>query len=100
MVDFSLTNALSPMLFSTNGYKVVVMPMVIDKAQKGAKAKAAEQATAYRREVHHNSSARENELLLEYSLAHGRMPLCNESIGQFPTDLQLHKRPFLLAAVR
>ena len=46
MVDFSLTNALSPMLFSANGYKVVVMPMVTDKAQKEAKAKATEQATA------------------------------------------------------
>jgi len=44
MVDFSLTNALSPMLFSSNGYRVVVMPMVTDKAQK--EAKATEQATA------------------------------------------------------
>ncbi len=40
MVDFSLTNALSPMLFSLDGYKVVVMPMVTDKAQKEAKAEA------------------------------------------------------------
>jgi len=46
MVDFSLTNALSPMLFSLDGYKVVVMPMVTDWAQKEAKVKAAEQATA------------------------------------------------------
>jgi len=46
MVDFSLTNALSPMLFTLDGYKVVVMPMVTDKAQKEAKAKATEQATA------------------------------------------------------
>ncbi len=38
MGDFSLTNALSPMLFSANGYKVVVMPMVTDKAQKEVKA--------------------------------------------------------------
>ena len=45
MVDFSLTNALSPMLFSADGYRVVVMPMVTDKAQKEAKAKATEQAT-------------------------------------------------------
>jgi len=44
MVDFSLTNALSPMLFSLDGYKVVVMPMVTDKAQKEAKAEATEQA--------------------------------------------------------
>jgi len=40
MVDFSLTNALSPMLFTLDGYKVVVMPMVTDKAQKEAKAEA------------------------------------------------------------
>ena len=40
MVDFSLTNALSPMLFTTNGYQVVVMPMITDKAQAEAKAKA------------------------------------------------------------
>ena len=45
MVDFSLTNALSPMLFSADGYQVVVMPMVTDKAQKEAKVKATEQAT-------------------------------------------------------
>ena len=38
MVDFSLTNALSPMLFTLDGYRVVVMPMVTDKAQKEAKA--------------------------------------------------------------
>ena len=40
MVDFSLTNALSPMLFSANGYQVVVMPMITEKAQAEAKAKA------------------------------------------------------------
>jgi DNA polymerase-3 subunit beta len=45
MVDFSLANALSPMLFSADGYRVVVMPMVTDKAQKEAQAKSAEQAT-------------------------------------------------------
>ena len=39
MVDFSLTNSLSPMLFSQDGYQVVVMPMVTDRAQKEAKAK-------------------------------------------------------------
>jgi len=44
MVDFSLANALSPMLFSHNGYKVVVMPMVTDKAQKEAKDKATAKA--------------------------------------------------------
>jgi len=40
MVDFSLTNAMSPVLFTTDGYQVVVMPMVTDKAQAEAKAEA------------------------------------------------------------
>ena len=35
------------------------------------------QAIAYRRELHGNPAAREKELLLEYKLAHGRLPLCN-----------------------
>jgi len=34
MVDFSLANAYSPMLFSQNGYRVVVMPMMTDEAKK------------------------------------------------------------------
>jgi len=34
MVDFSLTNAYSPMLFSTDGYMVVVMPMMSAKANE------------------------------------------------------------------
>jgi len=37
MVDLSLSNAYSPMLFSSNGYKVVVMPMITDKANEQAK---------------------------------------------------------------
>ncbi len=44
MVDFSLTNALSPILFSSNGYQVVVMPMITDKAKAEAKAEQAEPA--------------------------------------------------------
>jgi DNA polymerase-3 subunit beta len=38
MVDFNLTNAYSPMLFTTDGYKLVVMPMLSDKANEQAKA--------------------------------------------------------------
>jgi DNA polymerase-3 subunit beta len=38
MVDFSLTNAYSPMLFSVDGYRLVVMPMLTDKANEQAKA--------------------------------------------------------------
>lgn len=46
MVEFKLTNGYSPMLFSVNGYQVVVMPMLTDyskeqqKADSEAKAKA------------------------------------------------------------
>jgi len=52
MVDFSLASASSPMLFSLDGYRLVVMPMITEKAQpfRGraqAEAKAkAEPATA------------------------------------------------------
>jgi len=38
MVDFKLTNAFSPTLFSSNGYRVVVMPMMTSEANKEAKA--------------------------------------------------------------
>jgi len=37
MVDFKLTNAYSPMLFTSNGYQLVVMPMMTDKANEQAK---------------------------------------------------------------
>jgi len=37
MVDFSLANAYSPMLFTVNGYQVVVMPMMTDEATAQAK---------------------------------------------------------------
>ena len=49
MVDFKLSSPIAPMLFSTNGYQLVVMPMITDKAQAYAKeqaeAKQAEPAT-------------------------------------------------------
>jgi DNA polymerase-3 subunit beta len=41
MVDFKLTNAYSPMLFSVDGYQLVVMPMLTDKANEQAKAEQA-----------------------------------------------------------
>ena len=40
MVELKLTNALSPMLFSANGYQLVVMPMITDKAQEQARQQA------------------------------------------------------------
>ena len=38
MVDFKLSNAYSPTLFSQNGYQVVVMPMLTNEANEQAKA--------------------------------------------------------------
>ena len=38
MVDFKLTNGYSPMLFSSNGYQLVVMPMLTNEANEQAKA--------------------------------------------------------------
>ena len=47
MVDFKLTNAYSPMLFSHNGYQVVVMPMLTSGASEQSKAdKEAKSETA------------------------------------------------------
>jgi len=37
MVDFKLTNGYSPMLFSQNGYQLVVMPMLTTEANEQAK---------------------------------------------------------------
>ena len=48
MVDYRLTNAYSPTLFTADGYQLVVMPMATTEAQKRdreAKAKEAEPAT-------------------------------------------------------
>jgi len=48
MVEFKLTNGYSPMLFSSNGYQLVVMPMLTTEANEQAKkdreTKQAEQA--------------------------------------------------------
>ena len=38
MVDFKLTNAYSPMLFTADGYQLVVMPMMTNEASEQAKA--------------------------------------------------------------
>jgi len=46
MVDFCLTNAYSPMLFSQNGYQVVVMPMLTNEANEQAKAERGAKAEA------------------------------------------------------
>jgi len=40
MVDFSLPNAFSPMLFSQNGYQLIVMPMMTNEANEQQKAEA------------------------------------------------------------
>jgi hypothetical protein len=46
MVDFKLTNASSPTLFAVDGYQLVVMPMVTDKANEQAKAEREAKAKA------------------------------------------------------
>jgi membrane protein involved in colicin uptake len=46
MVDFKLTNAYNPTLFTTDGYQLVVMPMVTDKANEQAKAEREAKAKA------------------------------------------------------
>ena len=46
MVDFKLTNAYSPMLFSSNGYQVVVMPMMTTEATEAQKADSKAKAEA------------------------------------------------------
>jgi DNA polymerase III sliding clamp (beta) subunit (PCNA family) len=45
MVDFRLSSPTSPMLFSADGYQVVVMPMVSEKAKEYEAREKAEQAT-------------------------------------------------------
>jgi len=46
MVDFKLTNSYSPTLFAVDGYQLVVIPMVTDKAQAEQKAQAEAKAKA------------------------------------------------------
>ena len=46
MVDFKLTNSYSPTLFAVDGYQLVVMPMLTDKAQGQAKADTEAKAKA------------------------------------------------------
>ena len=46
MVELKLTNALSPMLFSADGYQLVVMPMITPEAQEQAKRDAEAKAVA------------------------------------------------------
>ena len=46
MVEFKLTNAYSPMLFSANGYQLVVMPMLTTDANKQQKADSEAKAKA------------------------------------------------------
>jgi len=47
MVDFKLTNALSPMLFTVDSYQLVVMPMLTDKAREQTKEQAEQPTTAW-----------------------------------------------------
>jgi len=42
MIDFKLTSSSSPILFSSNGYQLVVMPMMTDKSQSKGEPEATE----------------------------------------------------------
>jgi len=55
MVELKLTNSYSPMLFSVDGYQLVVMPMLTDKAQEQQKAEAKAKAKKPSREPASNS---------------------------------------------
>jgi DNA polymerase-3 subunit beta len=46
MVELKLTSPSSPMLFSVNGYQLVVMPMLTDEAKKAEAKKATEEPKA------------------------------------------------------
>ena len=66
MVDFKLTNAYSPMLFTADGYQVVVMPMMTSKAeaaQKEATAQAEPTETEPEAEVEAEPTAAELEAI-------------------------------------
>ena len=45
MVEFKLTSPLSPMLFSSNGYQLVVMPMITSEGQKAEAERAKAEVT-------------------------------------------------------
>jgi len=51
MVDFKLSSPIAPMLFTVNGYQLVVMPMITDKAQAYAKEQAEAKAKAEQAET-------------------------------------------------
>jgi len=63
MVEFKLANAYSPMLFSANGYQLVVMPMLTSEADK--QAKADREAKAKQAEPEAEPEATENEPVAE-----------------------------------
>ncbi len=60
MVDLKVKDSTSPMLFSTDGYRLVVMPMVSDKVKAKAKAEAP-QAEAPTTEKKHRLNKRERK---------------------------------------
>jgi DNA polymerase-3 subunit beta len=58
MVDFKLLNSYSPMLFTTDGYQVVVMPMVTSKAEAEQKEATAQTQTEPAAEPTESSKAK------------------------------------------
>jgi len=65
MVEFKLTNGYSPMLFSQNGYQVVVMPMLTTEASEQAKAEREAKAKQAEPVAEAESEATENEPVAE-----------------------------------
>jgi hypothetical protein len=58
----------------------------------GINGSCTKQATGYRIEMHHNPTARLEELISEFRLANGLLPVCNEILGYH----QVRKRPVRL----
>jgi hypothetical protein len=69
MVDFKLTNSYSPMLFTADGYQLVVMPMMTNESNKAMKAdreaKQAEPTTTEQAEPEVSKVVAEAEAIAE-----------------------------------
>jgi len=88
MVDFKLVNASSPTLFTVDGYQLVVMPMMTDKANeqskkdREAKAEQAEQAKAEQAEP--MSWGEAEKVAKARSLAEQAEPETTEPVAEKP----------------
>jgi len=95
MVDFKLINAYSPTLFTTDGYQLVVMPMMTDKSQAEQKAKAkpakAEQPTEPTEPM---SWAEAEKVAKDRSLAEQAEPVAEaEAIAEAVAEAEAEAKP-------